>query len=199
MSPSALVLPLVRSSLSAPFGPACAIILAVFIQEDVTTVTVGMMAAEHLVPVPLAIVSLMIGAILNDLGLYGIGRLAITHRGLHRWVTHEKRLPLRSWLGDHLVSTVVTTQFLPGMRLPIYAACGFFALPFLRFAGAVVGVVIVWSPLLFAAAYFYGEYTLAWFGFWRWPIALAAVMMLAFAGRSHWKSMTKAGHTVQAE
>jgi membrane protein DedA with SNARE-associated domain len=199
MSPSAFVISLIRSSLSAPLGAGLAIMFGVFIQEDITTVTVGMMASEHLVSIPLAMVSLAIGAMLNDFGLYGLGRLAITHPGLHRWVMHEKRLPLRAWLGEHLVSTVMTTQFLPGMRLPIYGACGFFALPFPRFAMAVIGVVIVWSPLLFTAAYFYGMYTLAWFGFWRWPIALLAVSMLAFAGRSFWKNMTKAGHTVQSE
>jgi membrane protein DedA with SNARE-associated domain len=196
MSPSAFVFSLIRSSLATPLGAALAIVFGVFIQEDVTTVTVGMMASEHLVPVPLAMISLAIGAMLNDFGLYGLGRFAITHPGLHGWVKHEKRLPLRTWLSEHLVTTVMTTQFLPGMRLPIYAACGFLALPFRRFATAVVCVVSVWSPLMFTAAYFYGKYTLVWFGFWRWPIALVAVMMFAFAGRSYWKSMTKAGHTV---
>jgi membrane protein DedA with SNARE-associated domain len=158
-----------------------------------------MMAAEHLIPVPFAMLCLVTGTILNDFGLYGLGRLAFSHPGLHRWVKHEKRLPLRTWLSRRLVSTVMTTQFLPGMRLPIFAACGFFALPFPRFAAAVVCVAAIWSPLVFTGAYFYGEYTLVWFGFWRWPIALAGVLVLAYAGHTYWKSMTKAGHTIPTD
>jgi membrane protein DedA with SNARE-associated domain len=199
MHPHAAVLHFILSSLATPQGAAIAIALAVLVQEDVTTVTVAMLAADHRIAVPLAMVSLIVGTIFNDFMLYGVGRLAITHPGLSRWVRHEKRLPLRTWLDERLVSTVVTTQFLPGMRLPIFAACGFFALPFRRYAMSIVGVVIVWSPLVFTIAYFFGIYTLAWFGFWRWPIALVAVLMLAFAGRSYWKSMTKAGHTVQPD
>jgi membrane protein DedA with SNARE-associated domain len=199
MTPTAIVSSLIRSSISTPLGAGLAIIFGVFIQEDITTVTVGMMAAEHLVPVPLAMVCLVIGTILNDFGLYGLGRLAITHPGLHRWVKNEKRLPLRTWLSGRLVATVMTTQFLPGMRLPIYAACGFFALPFPRFAIAVMCVAVVWSPLVFTAAYFYGIYTLAWFGFWRWPIALAGVLLLAYAGHTYWKSMTRDAHIIQPD
>jgi len=185
----------IQASLSTTLGASFAIIIGVLIQEDVATVTVGMMAAEHLIAIPLALISLAIGTILNDCALYSLGRFAITHPRLRRWVEHEKRLPLRTWLNKRLVSTVVTTQFLPGMRLPIYAACGFFALSFRRFFLSVVGVVLIWSPLVFTCAYYYGFYTLRWFGLWRWPIALAAVIAAGFAGQVYWRHMTKVGHT----
>jgi membrane protein DedA with SNARE-associated domain len=183
-----------HASLSSPVVTACAIAFAVLFQEDVTTVAVGMMAAEQIVPVPLAMISLLVGTLLNDFGLYGIGRLAITHPRLRRWVEHEKRLPLRTWLNGRLIPTVMAVQFMPGMRLPTFVACGFFALSFRRFALAIVPAVVVWSPLAFTCAYFYGEFTAKLIGFWQWPIAFAAVIGVGFAASLYWKrTLSKSG------
>ncbi|HEY5048824.1 MAG TPA: hypothetical protein VII49_12480 [Rhizomicrobium sp.] len=199
MLPHEIVLHFIQSSLSTPGIAVFAIMLGVLMQEDVTTVAVGMMAADHRIPVPLALGSLVIGTILNDFMLYGLGRFAITHPRLRAWVAHEKRIPLREWLGKRLISTVLTTQFLPGMRLPIFASCGFFALSFRRYALSVIAVVLVWSPLVFGVAYFYGVYALEWFGFWRWPIAFVALLLLGLAARSYWKKMTAGERAVESD
>jgi len=181
----------IRASLSTTSGVSFAIIVGVLVQEDVATVAVGMMAAQHLIAIPAAVISLMIGTMLNDCALYGLGRLAITHPRLHRWMQDKKRLPLHDWLQKRLVATVITTQFLPGMRLPVFGACGMFELPFRVFALSVIGVVVIWSPLVFTCAYFYGVYTLHWLGLWRWPVALIAVSAVTMIGRAYWTRLTQ--------
>ena len=103
----------------------------------------------------------------------------------------RSRRSLREVLNEQLVSTVVTTQFLPAMRFPIYIGCGFFGLSFRRFAISVMCASVVWSPLVFTCAYFYGVYTLNWFGLLRWPIALALVFITGVAARTYWKNLTK--------
>ncbi|MGD0192200.1 MAG: VTT domain-containing protein [Rhizomicrobium sp.] len=178
-----------HASLHSPIAEALAIAVAVLFQEDVTTVVVGMMAADGLVPIPLAMLSLIVGTLLNDFGLYGIGRLAITHPRLHRWVEHEKRLPLRAWLNGRLIPTVMAVQFMPGLRLPTYIACGFFSLSFRRFAIAILPAVVVWSPLAFTCSYFYGEFTAKLIGVWQWPIAIVAVIGVGFAASVYWKGV----------
>jgi membrane protein DedA with SNARE-associated domain len=179
----------IRASLSTTLGASFAIIVGVLAQEDIATVAVGILAAQHLIPIPVAIVSLIIGTILNDFVLYGLGRLAITWPRLHRWMQDKKRLPLHDWLQKRLVATVITTQFLPGMRLPVFGACGMFELPFRVFALSVIGVVVIWSPLVFTCAYFYGVYTMHWLGLWRWPVALIAVIAVTMIGRAYWTSL----------
>ena len=181
----------IQASLAKPSAAALAITAGVFVQEDVTTVAVGMMAADLLVPIPLAMASLAVATVLNDFAMYGIGRFAFLFPPLRRWVESRNHLSLRASLDNRLVSTVVTTQFLPGMRLPIFAACGFLKLSFPRFAAAVICVTPVWSPLVFTCAYFYGLYALTWFGIARWPIALILVLILAMAGRRHWRNLGK--------
>jgi len=178
----------------SPFELAIAIILATFVLEDATMVAVGVMAADRLVSIPLGLASLATGIALGDFGLYGIGRLAISHPGLRRWVESDKFKPLRSWLDRRLYSTVIAARFLPGVRLPTYLACGFFAVPFSRFAIPVVGATIVWCLLLFTCSYYFGMYTLAVLGIWRWPIAIGCVAVLYLFGRVHWQRAMRSAH-----
>lgn len=182
----ALPFHLVPGAFTTWFGTAFAIILATFILEDATTVAVGVMAADRLVPAPLALISLATGIALGDFGLYGIGRLAVSYPRLKRWMESEKLRPIRNWLDKRLYSTVIAARFLPGARLPTYVACGFFAVSFSRFATPVVGATIAWSSLLFACSYFFGMYTLTLLGIWRWPIALGCVGVLYIFGRARW-------------
>jgi membrane protein DedA with SNARE-associated domain len=178
--------------LSSPAAEALAIAIAVLFQEDVTTVVVGMMAADGLVAIPLAMGALILGELINDFGLYGIGRLAITHPRLHRWVEHERRLPLRSRLNGSLIPTVVIVQFMPGLRLPMYMACGFFSLSFRRFAIGVVPAVAVWSTLMFSCSYLYGEYAAKIVGVWEWPIAVIGIIAVGVVAGVHWKRVIAA-------
>jgi membrane protein DedA with SNARE-associated domain len=180
-----------HAELSTPLGMSLAIILGTFILEDATMVAVGVMAADGLVPIPLGLASLASGIALGDFGLYGIGRLARAVPWLQRWVDSEKLRPLRSWLAERLYATVISTRFLPGMRLPTYLACGFFAVSFRRFAIPVVGATILWCALLFTCTYYFGVYTLSVLGFLRWPVALGAIVVLTLVGRAHWKQVTR--------
>lgn len=173
--------------MTSPLATALAIIVATLILEDVAMVTVGVMAADRLIPVPLGLASLTAGIALGDLGLYGLGRLAITHPRLRGWLHSERFGPFRSWLDRELISTVIAARFMPGARLPTYLACGFFAVPFRRFGLSVTGATIAWSTFLFSVAYYFGAFTTHLLGAWRWPIALVFLAGLYFAGRRHWK------------
>ena len=182
-----LAVQFIRHSLSTTSGAVAAIFVGVLIQEDVATVAVGMMAADHLVNIPLAMISLGAATIVNNIAMYGVGWLALTFPSLRRWV--RDRPSLRALLNDRLISTVMTTQFLPAARLPIYAGCGFFALPFPRFAAVASIAAILWSPTVFTCAYFYGMYALTWFGLLRWPIALAFLIAWTFVARTYWRNL----------
>jgi len=182
-----LALQFIRHSLSTTSGAVLAISVGVLVQEDIATVAVGMMAADRLVSIPLAMASLAVATVINNLVMYGIGRSAFNFPSLRRWV--KDRPSLRKLLDAKLVSTVMTTQFLPAARLPIYVGCGFFALSFPRFAIAATVAAVIWSPIVFTCAYFYGMYALTWFGLLRWPIALVFIMASAVAARAHWRRL----------
>jgi purine-cytosine permease-like protein len=60
-------------------------------------------------------------------------------------------------------------------------------------------VAAVWAPLVFTCAYFFGIYTLHWLGLWRWPVALALVLMLIYAGQRYWKNINRAWDELESD
>src|SRR3974390_2139727 len=193
MLPDSFITHMIQGALSSSLGTGVAIILATFVLEDAAMVAVGVMAADGLLSVPLGLGSLATGIALGDFGLYGMGRLATAYPRLGRFVHSERLRPLATWLNVKLYSTVIAARFLPGARLPTYLACGFFAVPFSRFAVPVVGATIVWSILLFFCAFYFGIYTMTLLGIWRWPIALAGVVLLSLISRARFSQAMRDG------
>src|SRR3990167_7961234 len=164
-----------------PFG----IIIGTFILEDATTLLVGVLAADGFIGIPLSLVSLYLGNTLGDFWLYGMGYLAADHKWAKWFVNHERYEPIRSWLEERFEGAVFTSRFVPGMRLPTYAAAGFLKLPFRRFVGPVVIGTLIWTSLFFAGAYLFGHLTEEWLGAWGW--ALAVAIILAWLGFNQWR------------
>jgi len=152
-----------------------AIIVGTLILEDLTTVLVGIFAAAGAVKIHVAVVALCIGICLGDYCLYGLGTLARTRPTIHRFLQHRHLLAVQGRLKRHLWQIVITTRFIPGLRLPTYIACGFFQMPFGEFARLVILATLAWTPGLFIVSYFLGYATEEFLGVWRWPIIVGVV------------------------
>lgn len=160
-----------------------AIIVATYILEDLSTIVVGILVADGHVNVGVGLVSLWIGIMTGDYGLYLLGMLAKAHPSICRIVEHEGLLPMRLKLEQNLRQVVMSTRFIPGLRLPTYVACGFFRVPFWEFARSVIGATIVWTTGIFFLAYYFGQSTSEWLGLWRWPIAVGAALVLILVAK----------------
>lgn len=160
-----------------------AIILGVIFLEDTTTVVVGVLAADGLLSIPLALPSLYAGIVIGDVGLYCLGRFASTHPRLAHYVDHDFTAPFRTWLETRFVLTVFTARFIPGARLPAYTASGFFRSPLSVFMITAIGATAVWTTFLFSASYWFGNLTAEWMGSARWGIALIFIVALFLVGR----------------
>lgn len=159
------------------------IALGVIFLEDTTTVIVGVLAADGLLPIPLALSSLYAGIVIGDIGLYCLGRLASTHPRLAHYVDHDFTAPFRAWLETRFVLTVFSARFIPGARLPTYTASGFFRSPLSVFLLTAIGATAVWTTILFSASYWFGNLTAGWMGPARWGIALGFLIALFLIGR----------------
>lgn len=184
-NPSNTVNTILTAALPNGFLFPIAIIVGTLILEDLTTVLVGIFAAAGAVEIPIALIALYVGICLGDYCLYGIGMLARTHPRIYRFLQHERLLALRENLERNLLQTVITTRFIPGLRLPTYIACGFFRMPFREFARSVILATLVWTTGLFFTAYLLGYATEGWLGIWRWPISAGIVLAVFFVGRYH--------------
>lgn len=183
MSISSFLFHLISGATGSVMALSLVIILGTFILEDPTTVIVGVLAADGIIKVPFALLSLYAGIVCGDIGLYGIGWLASTHPRLARYVDHQFVAPFRIWLESRYVLTIFSARFIPGSRFPTYTASGFFRSPLSTFVLTAIVATSVWTTLLFYASYWFGSFTVAWMGPVRWGIAIAFLLILLFLGR----------------
>lgn len=67
---------LIGGSVGSATLMAVTIIVGSFFFEDLTAVVVGVLAADGVISIPLALLSLFVGVLLSDLTLYCLGRVA---------------------------------------------------------------------------------------------------------------------------
>ena len=174
---------LIGGSVGSQVLLSLAIMLGTFFLEDTTTVIVGLLAADHIIGIPVALASLYAGIVVGDIGLYTLGYLASTNARLARYVDHDFIAPFRAWLETRFVLTVFSARFIPGSRLPTYTASGFFRSPLSTFIMTAIVATSVWTTVLFTVSYWFGNVTSEWMGPVRWGIALAFLLVLFFIAR----------------
>ena len=160
-----------------------AIMLCTAFLEDLTIVVVGLLAADGIITVPFAFLSLYGGILLGDTGLYCIGWLARTHPRLAHYIDHDFTAPFRLWLGNRYAFKVFSGHFVPGLRSTTFATSGFFRYPLSTYLPmAFIGGLLV-ETALFSLSYWFGGITTGWVSHLRWGIALVFILILFFVGR----------------
>lgn len=166
-----------------PLAIAAAIVAATFVLEDAATVGAALLSATGAISMPLAIGALVFGIFAGDLGLYGLGRAARTQAWARTRIGEARIAQGRRWLDNRLVAALLAARFIPGTRLPTYAASGFLGVSFARFAAVTAGAGAVWTGVIFAVVMSFGAATLAALGPWKWLIGAALVGILLFLPR----------------
>jgi hypothetical protein len=84
----------------------------------------------------------------------------------------------RVWLDTHLFRLVALCRVMPGLLFPTFVACGWFRIPFWRFALISVVSATVYTPLAMAVAMVLGENVLQRLGHWAWALVLLLILAL---------------------
>ncbi len=174
-----------------------AIVTGTFILEDGATVGAAVEVQDGHIALAVALVSLYLGIVLGDLGLYGLGRLASAVPWARRLIPPERHFRGRDWLDRHVFKVVFIARFLPGVRLPTYTTCGFLHASFTRFALAATGATLIWTTLLFSLSVRVGAVLMAHLGAWRWVGVAVFIVAIVLAGRMLARS-ARAGTDAQA-
>ena len=168
---------------SSPWAIAVAIVLATFVLEDAAIVGAALLAASNVIGAPLALSALTFGIFAGDIGLYGVGVAARQQTWARRHVGEERLARGRQWLDRRLVPALIGARFMPGFRLPTYAASGFFRVPFLTFAATTAGASVVWTVLVFSLVTMFGTAAIDLLGAWTWPVGGALLVIAYFSPR----------------
>lgn len=155
-----------------------AITVCAFFLEDLTTVVVGVLAADGIVPVPIAFLSIYAGIAIGDTVLYALGSFARTHPRLAHFIDHDFTAPFRSWLGHRYAFKTFSGHFVPGLRFTTFIASGFFRFPLRTYIPMAVAGGLFLETVLFTISYWFGSLSSKWVGEVRWGIAGAFLLAL---------------------
>lgn len=159
------------------------IILCALLFEDFTIIIVGILAADGMISIPLALLSLFIGISIGDMALYSLGLLARTHPRLAHYIEHDFTAPLRSWLAQNYALKVFSGHFILGFRSTTFIASGFFRFPLSTYLPMAIAGGLVLVTILFSISYWFGSATTGWVSHARWGIAGIFILVLFFIGR----------------
>lgn len=196
MFPPPILLNIISGAAGSTVLLSLAIIFGTFFLEDATIVLVGILSSDGTVSLPLALFSLYAGVILGDIFFYYIGWLASTHPRLEKYVDHDYVAPFRAWLEGRYILTIFSARFIPGSRLPTYAASGFLRSPFYTFVLTAIVATSIWTTLLFFISYWFGSITAVWLEKERWVIVGVFILILLFVARHNLLAIKKLRDTV---
>ncbi|WP_163834259.1 DedA family protein [Spartinivicinus ruber] len=175
-----------------PLVLAILLVLVSYVLEDVAIVLAALLALDGYLPISWGMTAAFIGIWSGDLGLYGLGRLACRYQWAQRYVaSHPRVKQFGGWLADQLLVKILICRLMPGLRFPGYVACGLYQLSLATFCLAISLATLVWTVLVFAGFYLFGELFEGWFDQAKWGLIPLALLLIWWSRRKAQQSMVE--------
>lgn len=140
-----------------PWGIYVCLLLAPFFQEDAAVIGAASASSLGLGETHWLFAALILGLSASDLWKYWAGRAAISHKGMQKIADRENVQAAKDKVLKRLGHTLMAVRFIPGTRIPVYLASGFFKAPFGRFSAWVVFSGVVYAAIMFTLFHALGE------------------------------------------
>lgn len=161
-----------------PIQQALVIILGTcFIEDPARCAVVVMFAGGHITYWWLTFVSMILGGMVGDIGLYLIGRFAMRFLVRWNWVDRERVASLKNRFGGHVAWSSFVARFLPGMRTIVYLSAGSMRYHFGWFLLVLFAAAAVQAYLFLLAADFISVYILPYLKSAITQTILVAILM----------------------
>lgn len=146
--------------------------------EDAARCGIGLLVSAGQIDWGLAFVSMTIGGMVGDVGLYVIGRYASVFLYRRRWIDPDRL----GWVNDqfkrHAFKAVMLARFIPGARTIVYASAGIVRYPMPRFTFFLFVAAVIQSLLFLEVADFIGDHLLPYLRDTRLRLAVFGVIVL---------------------
>ncbi len=164
-----------------------------FLHEDAAILAAAFSRVEHGMPLLYAYSSIFLGIIAGDLIIYGLGHFAQKNAWLRTKVIGPKVERIRLWLENHLVRVLLLCRITPGLLFPTFVACGWFKIPFGRFALTTIISGVVYSSIVLTVIILFGDLVLVHLDYWAWILLLVVVVVFGIrnAYKPRWSKTTE--------
>jgi len=156
-----------------------------FLHEDAAILAAGFAKVENGLPLLFAYIPVYLGIVAGDILIYWLGRLAQTNKWLRTKIIGPKIERLKLWLETHLVRVLAICRLTPGLLFPTFVACGWFKIPFWRFATVSIIAGAVYSSIVLTIVIMFGNIVLFHLGYWAWGILV--LLVVGFTIRNYFK------------
>jgi len=140
-----------------PWGIYVLVALGPFIQEDAAILSAAAASAAGAGTPHILFVMLIIGLSISDLWKYWLGRAGHTNVWGRKFAEKPGVAKSRENVINRLGMSLITARFVPGTRIPLYIACGFFKAPFLKVAAFVISSAIIYAGIAFTLFHKLGD------------------------------------------
>lgn len=162
------------------------------IPEEVPIVAAGVLCHDgHMEIVP-ALVCCLIGALLGDCVMYGIGyhfgrSVLQEHRWFARFLTPQREARIEKMIQEHGIKMFLMARFLVGLRSPVYLTSGILRVPFRRFIFIDTICASIVISIFFGISYVFAPHIQS---AWQWirgaEFTLTGIVVVAAAGGIYW-------------
>jgi membrane protein DedA with SNARE-associated domain len=133
------------------------IFLGPFIQEDAAVIAAASLSAADAEHFPVIFFVILFGLFFSDIWKYWIGRAAHTSARARAYAEKEHIVDFSDKVSRHLIPTLLTARFLPLARIPVYVACGYFKVNYMKFCAAIFATALIYCTVIFVACHALGE------------------------------------------
>ena len=138
------------------FAYLCALI-GPFIQEDAAVLGAASASVSG-IGTPLGMfVAITVGLTISDLWKYWLGRAAISQSWARKHAEGPRVLKAKDSIVHNLGKSIMIARFVPGTRIPLYIAAGFFQASFFKFASFIFLSALVYIGIAFGLFKIMGE------------------------------------------
>jgi len=128
-----------------------------FIQEDAAVLGAAAASVSGIANPLFLFIAVTFGLTISDLWKYWLGRAAITQSWARKYAETPRITKAKDNIVNNLGKSLLVARFIPGARIPLYIASGFFKASFLKFAMFIILSAVMYIGIAFGLFHVLGE------------------------------------------
>lgn len=132
------------------WGVYLCLLIAPFLQEDAAVIGAASLSLAAMGDTALIFLFVATGLTASDLWKYWLGRAARTRNWAKRFAEKPAVAKAETLVRNKLGAALMTVRFVPGTRIPLYVASGYFNASWAQFALWIIVSAVAYIALAFA-------------------------------------------------